>query len=134
MQNQKRAHVIVIGAAISGLCAARALSALFGRVTLIERDQLPTSSEHRPGVPQSHHVHALLLRGLLELERLFPGIERELTEAGAARVDLGTEVAHCTEWGWAPRARDIAIAPLTMSRLLIESVVRARVRRELPNL
>jgi len=134
MQNHKRAHVIVIGAGISGLCAARALSALFGRVTLIERDQLPTSSEHRPGVPQSHHVHALLLRGLLELERLFPGIERELSQAGAARVDLGTEVAHCTEWGWAPRAHDIAIAPLTMSRLLIESVLRARVRRELPNL
>ena len=134
MQNHKRAHAIVIGGGISGLCAARALSSLFGRVTLIERDLLPTDIEHRPGVPQSHHVHALLLRGLRELERLFPGIERELSEAGAARVDLGTEVAHCTEWGWAPRARRIAIAPLTMSRLLIESVLRARVRRELPNL
>jgi len=134
MPYQKRAHAIVVGGGISGLCAARALSPHFDRVTLIERDQLPTGVEHRPGVPQSHHVHALLLRGLMELERLFPGIERELTEAGAARVDLGTEVAHCTEWGWAPRASGIGIAPLTMSRLLIESVIRARVRRELDNL
>ena len=134
MSFQKRAHAIVIGGGISGLCAARALSPHFARVTLIERDRLPTCSEHRPGVPQSHHVHALLLRGLLELERLFPGIEGELVEQGATRVDLGTEVAHCTEWGWAPRARSLGIAPLTMSRLLIESVIRARVRRELPNL
>ena len=134
MPVQQRAHAIVVGGGISGLCAARALSPHFERVTLIERDRLPPRSEHRAGVPQSHHVHALLLRGLLELERLFPGIERELIEAGATRVDLGTEVAHCTEWGWAPRVHSLAIAPLTMSRLLIESVIRARVRRELPNL
>lgn len=134
MSFQQSTHAIVIGAGISGLCAARALSSHYQRITLIERDQLPTSSEHRPGVPQSHHVHALLLRGLLELERLFPGIEDELKELGAARVDLGTEVAHCTEWGWAPRAEGIGIAPLTMSRLLVEHVVRTRVRRELANL
>jgi flavin-dependent dehydrogenase len=134
MTFQQRAHAVVIGGGISGLCAARALSSHYDRVTLIERDQLPTSSEHRPGVPQSHHVHALLLRGLMELERLFPGIEAELKDAGATRVDLGTEVAHCTEWGWAPRAEGIGVAPLTMSRLLIEHVVRSRVRRELCNL
>ena len=134
MPFQQRAHAIVIGGGISGLCAIRALSHHFDRVTLIERDRLPSESGHRPGVAQSHHVHALLLRGLLELERLFPGIERELIEAGATHVDLGTEVAHCTEWGWAPRARSLGIAPLTMSRLLIESVLRERVRRELKNL
>ena len=134
MRNSNREHAIVIGAGMSGLCAARALSSLYGHVTLIERDQLPTGAEHRPGVPQSHHVHGLLLRGLLELERLFPGIERELTAAGATRLDVGLEVAHCTEWGWAHRVEQLGVAPLTMSRVLIESVVRARVRRDLPNL
>jgi len=133
MQLQKRAHAIVIGGSIAGLCAARALSSHFARVSLIERDQLPSGAAHRRGVPQSHHVHALLLRGLAELESLFPGIERELSAAGAKRMDMGSEIAHCTEWGWAPRAR-VDVAPLTMSRLLIESVVRARIRRELPNL
>jgi flavin-dependent dehydrogenase len=134
MTGPGRAHAIVIGGGMAGLFAARVLGAHFARVTMIERDILPTQSEHRPGVPQSHHVHALLLRGLLELERLFPGIERELRDAGAAQLDLGMEVAHCTEWGWAPRAPQVGIAPLTMSRLLVESVVRARVRRELSNL
>ena len=127
MEPQKRSHAIVIGSSIAGMCAARALSRHFERVTVVERDQLPNGPEHRSGVPQSHHVHVLLLRGQLELERLFPGIERDLTAAGAMRMDLGGEVAHCTEWGWAPRAR-IDVAPLTMSRLLIESAVRTRLR------
>lgn len=133
MDVPKRSHALVIGGGIAGLCTARALSARFDQVTLIERDRLPEGPEHRAGVPQSHHVHALLLRGLLELERLFPGIEAELTAAGASRMDLGYEVAHCTEWGWARRART-GVAPLTLSRLLLESAVRRRVREDVSNL
>lgn len=63
---------------MAGLCAVRALSDQFERVTLVERDRLPDGFEHRAGTPQSHHVHALLLRGSMELERLFPGLESEL--------------------------------------------------------
>ncbi len=132
MELQKRSHALVIGSGIAGMCAARALSGHFDRVTLVERDRLPDRPEHRPGVPQSHHVHVLLLRGLLELERLFPGIERDLNAAGASRMDLGYDVAHCTQWGWAPRAR-IDVAPIMVSRLLIENTVRARIR-QVPNL
>lgn len=124
---------MVIGGSIAGLCTARALaqSGRCERVTLIERDRLPDGAEHRPGAPQSHHVHALLLRGLRELERLFPGIESELIAAGAAPMDLSLDFAHCTEWGWARRART-GVAPLTLSRLLLENAIRARVRK-LPN-
>lgn len=129
-----RGHAIVIGAGMAGLFAARALQRHVSKITLIERDQLPPDCAHRPGVPQSHHVHALLLRGLHELERLLPGIEQDLAAEGALRLDLGTEVAHCTEWGWAPRAHAIGIAPLTMSRLLMETVVRRRVLRDANNL
>jgi 2-polyprenyl-6-methoxyphenol hydroxylase-like FAD-dependent oxidoreductase len=125
-------HAVVIGGSIAGLCTARALSAQFARVTLIERDRLPDAAEHRAGAPQSHHVHALLLRGLRELERLFPGIEAELSAAGADPMDVSYDFAHCTEWGWARRART-GVAPLTLSRVLLESVIRARVRN-LPNL
>jgi 2-polyprenyl-6-methoxyphenol hydroxylase-like FAD-dependent oxidoreductase len=133
MEFQRRAHAVVIGGSIAGLCAARVLGDHFARVTLVERDSLPHGVEHRPGAPQAHHLHLLLLRGLHELERLFPGIENDLAQQGAGRVDLGSDVAHYTEWGWAPRAR-IDVAPLTMSRLLLESCIRARVFRELPNL
>lgn len=133
MEFQRRAHAVVIGGSIAGLCAARVLGDHFARVTLVERDSLPQGVAHRAGAPQAHHLHLLLLRGLLELERLFPGLELELTAQGAGRVDLGSDVAHFTEWGWAPRAR-IDVAPLTMSRLLLESCVRTRVFRELKNL
>lgn len=129
----KRSHALVIGGGVAGLCAVRALSHHFERVTLVERDEFPDGPEHRSGVPQSHHVHALLLRGLRELERLFPGIEADLRSAGAAPVDICNDVAHCTEWGWARRA-PTGVAPLALSRLLLENTVRGRVLRDVPNL
>lgn len=133
MDPRYRSHAVVVGGSIAGLCAARALSHHFQHVTLIERDMLPTDAAHRTGVPQSQHVHALLLRGLLELETLFPGIEHELLAKGARRMDLGSEFAHYTDWGWAPRA-PIMVEPLTMSRIGLESVIRSRLRHDLNNL
>lgn len=133
MDSSRTSHALVIGGSIAGLCAARALSARFARVTLIERDRFPSGPEHRAGVPQSHHVHALLLRGLRELERLFPGIETELRNGGAVPVDLSNDLAHCTEWGWANRAVS-GVAPLTLSRLLLENTVRTRLLSGTPNL
>ncbi len=122
----------MLGGGFAGLCAARALSRHYARITVIERDTLPDTAAHRPGVPQSHHVHALLLRGLAELERLFPGIEQDLVAEGARRMDLGGELAHFSEWGWAPREQ-IGVAPLTVSRLVIEHVIRTRVKRDVEN-
>ncbi len=124
-------HAVIIGGGIAGLCAARALSRHMARVTILERDRLPTGPEHRVSVPQSHHVHALLLRGLVELEALFPGIEQELAGHGARRMDMGRDFAHFSEWGWTERA-EVEVAPLTVSRLLLEHVIRTRVRA-LPN-
>ena len=112
MTPPKRSHAIVVGGGIAGLCAARALSDRFERVTLVERDRFRAGFEHRAGTPQSHHVHALLLRGSLELERLFPGLENELIAAGAARMDITDDFAHCTEWGWARRGPS-KVAPLS---------------------
>ena len=133
MHPSSRSSAVVLGGSIAGLCAARALSRHFRHVTVVERDRLPIGPAHRTGVPQSQHVHALLLRGLLELDKLFPGIEQELVESGARRMDLGSEFAHFTDWGWAPRAR-IAVEPLTVSRVVLESVVRARLLRDVRNL
>jgi flavin-dependent dehydrogenase len=132
MAAKRGGSAIIIGSGIAGLSVASAISSQFDSIKIIERDTLPADAVHRSGVPQSHHVHALLLRGLLELERLFPGIEAELAEQGARRMDLGADFAHFSEWGWAPRAR-VDVAPLTVSRRLLECTIRARVKNTITN-
>jgi 2-polyprenyl-6-methoxyphenol hydroxylase-like FAD-dependent oxidoreductase len=69
-------HAIVIGASISGLLAARVLSAHFDRVTVFDRDVLPSTIENRRAVPQGQHGHGLLASGLRGLKTLFPAIDK----------------------------------------------------------
>jgi 2-polyprenyl-6-methoxyphenol hydroxylase-like FAD-dependent oxidoreductase len=72
----------VIGAGMSGLAMAKALTAGFDRVTIVDRDRVEAG--HRRGVPQDRHVHLLLPAGASALEELFPGVCGELIEDGAA--------------------------------------------------
>ena len=65
---------------------AHALSRHVDRVTVIERDTLPTAPAPRPGVPQGRHVHALQPGGLAAIERLLPGFHDELVTRGAVPV------------------------------------------------
>jgi 2-polyprenyl-6-methoxyphenol hydroxylase-like FAD-dependent oxidoreductase len=132
-QNNKASHAVVIGCGIAGMCAARVLSEHYELVTIIERDRLPGAPDHRPGVPQSHHGHGLLLRGLNELDDLFPGFAERLLASGAERVDLGAEFAHLTEWGWSPRVRT-GVSPISSNRLTIEHTLRELMRAQVPNL
>ena len=81
-------HAIVIGASISGLLAARVLSAHFDRVTVYDRDALPSAIENRRAVPQGYHGHGLLASGLRGLKTLFPSIDRDLLYAGAVPGDV----------------------------------------------
>ena len=76
-------RAIVIGASISGLLAARALSNHFTQVIVVERDVLPPAGEPRKGVPQGRHLHVLLSRGRELLESFFPGLTQELVDQGA---------------------------------------------------
>jgi flavin-dependent dehydrogenase len=57
-------HAIVVGAGIGGLVAAKALSAYFGMVTVLERDALPSEPTARTGTPQARQIHVLLRGGL----------------------------------------------------------------------
>jgi 2-polyprenyl-6-methoxyphenol hydroxylase-like FAD-dependent oxidoreductase len=54
-------------------------------VIIFERDACPTTAQPRKGVPQGQHAHALLPRGQLILEELFPGLVQQLLEQGAMR-------------------------------------------------
>jgi 2-polyprenyl-6-methoxyphenol hydroxylase-like FAD-dependent oxidoreductase len=123
-------HAIVVGGSIAGLSAARVLSEFFDRVTVIDRDALPTGVEDRAGVPQGRHVHALLARGLAELDGLFPGFRTLLLDGGAVDVEFGLDFAALRPFGWAPRVALLRL--LFASRALIEASVRT-LCREIPN-
>ncbi len=124
-------HAIVIGGSMAGLCAARALSKFYDKVTVIDRDSYPVGAHERPGVPQSRHVHALLMRGRLELDRLFPGFEHTMLERGAIEINFSRDFAALRADGWAERRSD-SITTLFASRVLIEATVRELLRR-IPN-
>jgi 2-polyprenyl-6-methoxyphenol hydroxylase-like FAD-dependent oxidoreductase len=85
---------------MAGMLAARVLADHFDSVTILERDSLSAETEHRRGIPQAHHVHALLARGLEIIEQLFPGIRAELVQAGAIPLETGSDVAWLTPAGW----------------------------------
>jgi 2-polyprenyl-6-methoxyphenol hydroxylase-like FAD-dependent oxidoreductase len=121
-------HAIVVGGSMAGLCAARVLSGFYDKVTIIDRDAYPVGAHERPGVPQSRHVHALLMRGRIELDRLFPGFERTMIERGAIDINFGLDFAALRVDGWSER-RANNITTLFASRVLIEATVRELLRK-----
>src|SRR5260370_37976398 len=98
-----KTRAVVVGGSMAGLCVGRVLSDFFDHVTILDRDTYPDGAMERAGVPQSRHVHALLARGRMELENLFPGFDRLMKERGAHEVDFGTDFAALREQGWQPR-------------------------------
>ncbi len=118
-------QAIVIGGSITGLLAARVFADHFELVTIIERDNLPEGPEHRNGVPQAHHLHVLLARGLQIVEQLFPGIGEELGAAGAPPIHWGTDLVAYLPAGWTPRFNS-SVHTRGVSRTLLEWSIRQR--------
>lgn len=118
-------RAVVLGGSMAGLLAARALSAHFETVTIVERDELPREAAHRRGVPQSHHTHGLLASGIGVLERLFPGLRADLVAAGAIACDSLRDLRWVFEG--APLAQHASgIDGLMLSRPCLEAAVRQR--------
>jgi 2-polyprenyl-6-methoxyphenol hydroxylase-like FAD-dependent oxidoreductase len=121
---------VVVGAGLGGLTAAAALARHFARVTVLERDSLPARPEPRVGVPQGRHVHGLLAGGAEALETLFPGFLRALAAAGAVPIRIGLD-ARLEQPGFDPfPQRDLGRIGYSMSRPLLEHVVRNEVERD----
>ncbi|MGH9940744.1 MAG: NAD(P)/FAD-dependent oxidoreductase [Pyrinomonadaceae bacterium] len=120
-------HALVIGGSLAGLLAARVLADHFDRVTIVERDDYPPGPAPRRGVPQARHVHALMRRGQLLLDELFPGLPGQLVAAGALVLDSAREMAMLTPAGWAVRfPSDLSM--LACTRDLIDWYVRRRLK------
>lgn len=118
-------HAIVIGSSIAGLTIARVLTDHFDRVTVIERDSAPNSAEFRKGAPQARHPHALLARGQQVLEQQFPGLVRELVEAGAIPMDMGRDFTFFVDGAWC-QPYESNILSTACSRPLLESTLYRR--------
>ncbi len=121
----KNNTAVVIGSSMAGLLSARVLADYFTQVIIVERDTLPQQPQTRKGVPQANHAHVLLAQGYRILKQLFPGIDAELSEAGAPKIDWGKEYALFGYWGWHPRiASDLTTH--SGSRAFLECLVRRR--------
>jgi len=119
-------HAIVIGGSMAGLLTARVLADYFEQVTILERDRFPTEvPAPRKGVPQCTQLHILLTRGRQIMEELFPGLEAELIEAGAAVLDMGADVEWLNPFGWAARFPS-GFRALSFSRYILDWLIHRR--------
>ena len=119
-------QAVVVGAGMAGLTAARSLADFFGRIIVLENDGLPKEATHRPGTPQSRHLHGLLAGGLQALSRLFPGFEGSLSQAGAVRLRMSCDYRlERPGYDHFPQ-RDLGVFIFSMTRPLLEFTVRKR--------
>lgn len=125
---------IVIGGGIAGLLAASAVAPYFKEVKVYERDtRVQSLNEPRAGVAQGHHAHILLKRGLIGLERRFPGFSKSLLSAGAITTNASVHWASLFSAGFIKRfPSDLEF--ICAGRPLIEHVLRERVRQDFANI
>src|SRR5215831_17922917 len=126
-QEKTGRRVLVIGGSLAGLFAARVLADFFEKVTILDRDVFPVRPNHRKGVPQSYHAHALLPTAFPILERLFPGIMNYLCKDGAATAFNIVSLAIVSPKGLLPLPKWPEI--IAFSRYLLEWHVRYHVSR-----
>ncbi len=111
---------------MGGLLAARVLSESYEKITVFDRDALPTHATPRKGVPQSEHPHGLLARGRQVLEELFPGFASDLTALGGLPVDVQQDCFWVNDGHPIPRVAS-GLLGLCVSRAGLEGYLRERV-------
>ncbi|MER5933503.1 FAD-dependent monooxygenase [Streptomyces sp. NPDC002054] len=120
-------RAVVIGGGLAGLLAAAALAPYADRVTVVERDALPTGAEPRAFLPQGHHAHLLWSGGAGAIEDLVPGFTDRMLAAGARRIPLTAGMVALSPGGWYRRRRPTHHL-IAGTRELLDQVVRERVR------
>ncbi|QBD75960.1 FAD-dependent monooxygenase [Ktedonosporobacter rubrisoli] len=129
-KHEKQQQAVIIGASIAGLLAARVLTQYYEQVLIIERDALPAEPRPRAGVPQSHHLHRLLPRGKMILERLFPGFLDSLLEQGAFPMEHTNSLLIAKDGRTTLSAPSMMGKEATCSRAMLEWEIRRRVQAQ----
>ena len=122
-------RAIVVGAGIAGLATAAVLADWFERVIVLERDTLPERTEPRIGTPQAWHSHGLLAGGQQALEELFPDIGEDLIREGGVALRFNRDLREEMPNADPMPQRDFGWTGYAMTRPLIESILRHRVRQ-----
>ena len=130
----------IVGAGISGLCTALALSRQGISVDLIERDIPPPDGDaeqaffswQRRGAAQFRHPHAFLGLMCSILEQRYPDLLEEFFSAGARRLSFAELVPPKLRQQYQPADGDEEIWMLLCRRATIETVLRDYVQRQ-PN-
>ncbi|WP_201392714.1 NAD(P)/FAD-dependent oxidoreductase [Ktedonobacter sp. SOSP1-52] len=125
---EKPRQAVVIGAGIAGLLATRALAEYYEQVLVVERDALPAEPRPCAGTPQSHHLHRVLPRGKMILERLFPGFLDGLLEHGAFSLEHTKSLLIAKDGRTALSAPNATGKDVSCSRALLEWEIRKRVQ------
>ncbi len=123
MQNLLGENAIVIGGGIAGLLAARVLFTHFKQVTILEKDVYSNKPGPRNGIPQSSHIHILLMKGKQILTELFPKLEANLIAKGAHKIDLLADVKYHLATGVAMRFKS-GMDTIACTRPLLEYEIR----------
>src|SRR5262245_55684966 len=129
-----RTTAVVLGSGTAGMLAARVLSDAFSEVILVDRRPIdPETGTFAHGVPQADHLHVLLKRGQLVLERLFPGILAELAAGGVPTNDWGNTTFWVNPYGLHP-VHPTEVTTLQFGRQALDAAVLARlsVSRNVP--
>ncbi len=108
---------------VAGLLAARVLSSHFEQVIVLEKDVYPEKAMPRNGIPQSHHIHILLMKGKQIFTELFPNLESVLISKGAHKVDLLADVKYHLATGFAMRLKS-GMYTIACTRQLLENSIR----------
>lgn len=120
--------VIVIGASVAGLVAARALTDFSESVLIVDRDTPPDAAVPRKGVPQGRHVHGVLAGGLDVLKSFFPGILDDLISEGSHVVDTAQDVLWFNNGAWRLRCK-CNVTACIQTRPLLELHIRRRIAK-----
>ena len=124
-----RGTAVVIGGGLAGVVAAWALRGFAERIVVVERDRYPEEPAFRAGVPQGRHAHLVLEAGHRALEELMPGINQELTSAGAHRVSTSGDLKWLSSAGWMIDY-PARMTFLSCTRPVLDKLVLDRVRTE----
>ncbi|MFE9191809.1 FAD-dependent oxidoreductase [Micromonospora sp. NPDC007208] len=85
-------RVVVLGASLGALLAAKELAESFDDVVLVDRDEVVDNSTYRRGVPHGRHAHGLVAKGQQIFERQFPGLMADLVNAGVKPGDFNGDI------------------------------------------